>query len=498
MFYYNSGVRGGGMHVLLSNVVIQGNSSFVGNIADIQGGVIEVSNGTLNITGQVSIVKNQAGRYASILYTSHSKINISGHTFISESDGLSDHLRYPAKLDGAIGALHSRLYVTGVLILTKNNGYEGGALNLRHSELEFDGCVQLSNNQAISNGGAVYARNSVIGLKDNNNCNNFQGNTGNRGGAMYLVDSLVHLTGTQNFRWNSAKQGGAMALSGSSKLILGEPLQANFNENLAATDGGAIYYADSVSITQCVDYNQLQQGDCSPESSQCNVFNDEGECFIELKSRESNIQLNFNNNSAGSAGTVFYGGRLDKCRLYVGEGVRDSCSKRIGGTYIVNAVYKIQSISNIVSTDNLTSDISSDPLQVCICTSNTFECEDQQIETVRGKEFTLLAAIVGQNNGIVPSAVRTSLENNVQINATQRIQYTGKVCTPVTYRLFNKNSTTTLVLFPDDGPCRDTRLSQRIIEINFLPCPDGFTLDGIECVCEDRSITTLYLKLQCR
>lgn len=43
---------------------------------------------------------------------------------------------------------------------------------------------------------------------------------------------------------------------------------------------------------------------------------------------------------------------------------------------------------------------------------------------MRGKEFTLLTVIVGQNRGIVPSAVRTSLENNVQINATQRIQYT--------------------------------------------------------------------------
>ena len=40
---------------------------------------------------------------------------------------------------------------------------------------------------------------------------------------------------------------------------------------------------------------------------------------------------------------------------------------------------------------------------------------------MRGKEFALLAVIVGQNRGIVPSAVRTSLENNVQINATQRI-----------------------------------------------------------------------------
>ena len=487
MFYYNNGARGGGMHVLVSNVIIYGNSSFISNTAGIQGGAIEVENGTLNVTGRVALVKNQAFTYASILYARRSKITISGHTLISESDTLGDQLslQYSAGLDGAFGVLQSRVYVTGELILAKNNGYEGAAINARDTDLDVKGCLQFFNNKAISSGGVVYARNSVITLRNANNCSNFHGNTARRGGAVYLIDSSIHLIGTQNFTQNSAQQGGAMALSSSSKLMLGEQLKVMFYKNQAATDGGAIYYADSVSITQCMEY--LRLGQCLYEPSQCNVFSDEGECFIELTSHLSDIQLNFVNNSAGNAGTIFYGGRLDKCRLYVGEGVRDSCNDRTGGEYIHDAIKKIQAISNVISDDNLTSDISSDRLQVCICKDNkSFVCEDQRIETVRGKEFTLLAVIVGQNRGIVPSAVRTSLENNVQINATQRIQFTGKECTSITYRLFNKNSTTTLILFPDDGPCRDTTLSQRRIEISFLPCPNGFTLNGLECVCEER------------
>ena len=157
--------------------------------------------------------------------------------------------------------------------------------------------------------------------------------------------------------------------SGSSKLILGEQLEAIFYEDQAATDGGAIYYADSVSITQCIEYKVEQ---CLSEQSQCSVFSDEGECLIELKSHISDIQLNFINNSAGSAGTIFYGGRLDECRLYVGERVRDSCNERIGGAYIQDAISKIQAISNVIKADNLTSDISSDPLQVCICTNDIY------------------------------------------------------------------------------------------------------------------------------
>ena len=93
--------------------------------------------------------------------------------------------------------------------------------------------------------------------------------------------------------------------------------------------------------------------------------------------------------------------------------------------------------------------------------------------------------IIGQNGGVVPSSARISLDNEFQLSATQHIQATGKECTPISYRLSSNKNTTTLVLFPD-GPCRDTGISRREITINFLPCPDGFTLDGSECVCEQR------------
>ena len=76
----------------------------------------------------------------------------------------------------------------------------------------------------------MYARNSVIMLRNANNCSSFHGNTASRGGAAYLIDSSIYLIGTQNFTQNSAQQGGAMALSGSSKLILGEQLEALFCE----------------------------------------------------------------------------------------------------------------------------------------------------------------------------------------------------------------------------------------------------------------------------
>ena len=60
----------------------------------------------------------------------------------------------------------------------------------------------------------MYARDSVslINLRNSNNCSKFHGNSANRDGAMYLIDSSIHLRGTQNFTRNSVQQGGAMAL----------------------------------------------------------------------------------------------------------------------------------------------------------------------------------------------------------------------------------------------------------------------------------------------
>ena len=142
----------------------------------------------------------------------------------------------------------------------------------------------------------------------------------------------------------------------------------------------------------------------------------------------------------------------------------------------------------------ITSSISSDPLQICICYNNNEKnttetvCNHQSstartIKTVSRKEFTFLVVTVGQNKSIVPSFVRTSLDNEVQISAKQRVQPSGKKCTPITYRLFSANNSTKLILFPD-GPCRHIGISRLEISVKFLPCPDGFSLSGSECACD--------------
>ena len=459
-FYRNYAIYGGGLYGILSNVTICGNNTFIENYVDQRGGGMMFFMCNVRITGQASFFKNSAWNAGSSVFIRASNATIGGNMNIS--NGFS---RYSI-LEGSLGFLNSTIYLTGVLILENNTGDLGGAINVKDSQLYISGCIQCFNNIAQLSGGALLVRNSTVNFINNSNCNIFQANIAlERGGAFYAIDSTISLSGLQKFSFNSASQGGAIAIDGSSTLVLTQPLQASFVGN-NATVGGAIFREDSFSANQCADDDR------------------DSNCFIELDST-SNIQLFFINNTAASAGTVFYGGNLDRCRLYLGGGLSDSCGNRIGGNYSDNPIATIKEISGSYVVDNITSNISSDPLQICFCENDILNCHRRTIDTIRGKEFTLMALIVGQSYGIVPSSVRTSLENDIQIRATQRIQATGKECTPITYHLSSSKDTTSLVLFPD-GPCRDTGISRRELTVNFLPCPDGFSLDDSECVCEER------------
>ena len=245
---------------------------------------------------------------------------------------------------------------------------------------------------------------------------------GMEGGAIYSLNSVINMTGRVDFNQNSAQWGGAMAFSGSStKLRLIEPLAVNFVENSAILGGGVIFFEDDAN--QMCFRSQITQ-----------------DCFVELSSIIiSNIGLNFNNNSAERAGRIFYGGHLDTCTPIIG-------GWPFSDGQALNLIAGVSNVNVNVNNynDNTTSNVSSDPLQVCICKSDGMViCDDKEIETVRGREFILPAVIVGQGLGTISSAVRISLDNNTQLGSpAQRIQPTGKACTNITYNLFAENDNT--------------------------------------------------------
>ena len=108
----------------------------------------------------------------------------------------------------------------------------------------------------------------------------------------YMEASLV----PRIFRRGTRLHGCCIVLQANSHLILGEPLQAQFESN-SAIYGGAIYSDESASQFCIFQYNTGN--------------------FYNIHNIESlNITLTFDNNSAAIAGNSIYAQPLYNCYLY--------------------------------------------------------------------------------------------------------------------------------------------------------------------------------------
>ena len=117
------------------------------------------------------------------------------------------------------------------------------------------------------------------------------------------------------------------------------------------------------------------------------------ECFFQLPGQKLSsgldVQLVFKNNSAGDAGRVVYGGAIDNCKL---SGLNSA---------------KVFDMIVHYEADNITSSVSSDPFQICLCENNYPNCSksNKTLSVYPGETFQISVVTIGQRNGIVPAAV---------------------------------------------------------------------------------------------
>ena len=451
LFALNSKVNFSGNNSFNNNTALAGSaitmnsctSNFVGNILFINntadwGGAMMIFNGNYSVSGNISFITNTAFTGGGAIFMNGCTSNLSGNTLFVNNT---------AEMGGAVHIYNSSHSVSGNISFINNSAINaGGAIELSEGTLLMSGNISFINNTCTNcKGGAVAV-------------NGFGGET------------ILNLTGLIRFVNNSANQGGAMAFYGKPRLLLSDPLKMEFIENHADSTGGAISFVEN--NNQCVDPYSLAEGQI---------------CLIKLSSK-TNIHLNFHNNTAGDAGTALYGGALDSCKLYTGGGVRDSCGNIVNASYSYDPINTIRSISNIISSDNVSFDISSDSLRVCICEDSEDNgflfCNENKIETVTGKEITMKAVIVDRDDRIVPMSLRIYLDNDVQlINATQRIQKTGRSCTELNYCLVSGTDSSSVTLVPD---CRGKGTYDMVMQVYYRPCPHATILENSKCVCEHR------------
>ena len=466
-FVNNTAAFGGAMALFAANCDIYGDISFISNNAKIEGGALFLNGSQCSISGKVSFVENSADHGGAIsVYDTETDVTLNSVDFTSNSATYTGGAMYLAYGDHSIAG-------NNVLFVNNYAGFSGGAIKMLSGNHSISGNISFENNLSDNHGGAV-------ALTDNCHISgtfSFINNTAVIGGAIYTEDGIANIHGTLQFVWNSAEQGGAMAFTGTSKLILDDPLTLDFFENHAVLYGGGIFVNDDDD-----DDDQCSNIPKQPKNLE--------ECSFEFSDyHASDIHLNFINNTAVQAGKILHGGSIDNCKLYIQGGYFDDCGNRQGGKYDTDPISKFQNISSVTSVADNISDISSNPLKVCFCDKHgsEFYCADQKRKIVRGEEIIIKAVIVGQSDRIIPSTVRVHLDNSVEINSTQHVQMTTNECTDIRYRLLSSiENTTTLVLFPQDSPCRDSGISRRKIEVTFNICPDAFDLQEGKCVCNKR------------
>ena len=129
------------------------------------------------------------------------------------------------------------------------------------------------------------------------------------------------------------------------------------------------------------------------------------QCFFQLPgqnlSRVFDTQLVFKNDFVDAAGNVLYGGTIDNCKL--------------NGTMNSSAEVLDMSVQSEME-DNRTSNISSDPLYICLCKNDLPDCSISNIQhccdsssVYPGETFQVSLIAVGQRNGTVPSTVRSTI-----------------------------------------------------------------------------------------
>ena len=536
---------GGAIYMEKSNVTIS-NCNFDSNRAAETGGAISVqvashfeistsiirnnfaqygagifcSDKSVVTTSNITATQNNATKQG-ILYFIESNVTFTHSTNISDNvgslfffysnvafrdttivdSGTSNEHELTTTEGGAVTAFLSIVNLEGLTILRDNSASKGGAIHATSSKLYIHGNTLVSNNSALDSGGSIYLYQSELNCAGNSSLELLGNDAADRGGGIHAISSTI----TAEYRFatsahidppyvgskiklinnRAAWVGGGICLENNAKIkvlnlekggVLVKVYTVEFYGNLAEY-GGALYVADNTT-----------SGTCASTSYQ--IHSTLTECFLQIPQLLSislyltikkHTHIEFINNHAVMRGSNLYGGLLDRCTQNPLNEVE------ITHPNTTNGLQYLMEFSNINSSDS----ISSDPVRVCFCQNYKPDCTYQPptINVTKGGRFGVSLVAVDQASHMISAVIHGfPVSDESGISEGQLIQAAADECTNLTYNVFSPHSNDILIIYAD-GPCKDAPLSQRRIQIKFLPCtcPIGFQpdlQDEIRCVCE--------------
>ena len=508
-FTSNTATQGNIMETIGSNTLVSiGNSIFANNTANSIGSIIRCLDGKLSISGgnfisnevekrgegiifisqcSTDIAESIFSKNLGSIYTFNSNLTFSGDlTFESGEEPTSAGNESTSQEGGVITSFQSTvIFARGCSAnFTNNTARNGGAILAIESTFLMYGQTTITNNDisaiANSSGGGISLKQSSFEIRGNCDILN---NSAVRGAGIHAASSTiaVHQPGKLMLAWNNAEFGGGMYLETNSKLYIlkrkrqlsltNDKYYLNFTSN-HANYGGAVYVSD-----------YTNSGTCSPDN----------ECFIQTIALHLNTHENLNTiNILFSENTAsnLFGGLMDRCipspfaEVYSKQRIHYS-----GITYLEN-------ISNI---NRPFHSISSQPVRVCFCNSDTENEPDcsyqfQTISAKKGEAFKVSVVAVDQVNSPMDANITTviSSSSGAGFSEGQQTQSVNSSCRNLTYNVISPHTYETMKLFAD-GPCESAVLSTIQVTIQFTDCtcPVGFeprskekSPTRCECICD--------------
>ena len=291
----------------------------------------------------------------------------------------------------------------------------------------------------------------------------------NVGTAIVAVRSALHFSGTIVFRNNTGYDGGAMSFAGGSYVYISNDTNVVFENNKAENAGGAVF------VNQDATYHCFFRQ--SPEDP-CNL-----PCSIPFN-------LSFINNTAQKGGDAMYEADMSNC-MYCHL---SSCTGEDLVSHTPSGLYLEPSF------DSDPSQISSDPIHVCLCEHRKINCSiTTRNEThYPGEEFTISAVNVGDMQVAVAGTVYAQLLPQYIEAILGELQHfqevTPNYCTELKYTILSKPGLVgmTLTLSSDRilGYEHEENTKRHVVYFNItlLPCPLGFYLSDYphQCICDTK------------
>ena len=467
---------GGGIIASDSDLTFTGNTTFLDNSATFGGAIFTIGNTVLSFCGSNNFINNFAGGGGAIFLAW-------GNTVLNLS-GVNNYINNSAAGGGAIYTLgNTVLNQNGTSNFINNSAEHGGAIyTVNNTVLHLNGVNNFINNSA-SIGGAIYTYNNTV--SSFNGTSNFINNsvsaiTTNANGTL-TFNGTVYFTnnghyGGVNTDYNAGGGGVFMGIKCTFSIL---PNTTVYWENNHARLGGAIYVYDASPLSYCKPLATLVSTE---------------DCFFQLPgqnlSNGIDVQVVFKNNSADDAGSVLYGGAIDNCKLTHGL---DSHSSGEVFDMIVHTDNETE--------DNTTSNISSDPLQICLCESddNLSQCRVSRYRFPRtvypGETFQVPVVAVGQRDGTVLGRVISTIDNTqypgTKLQDYQYLQQGNSTCTKLNYTVLSRVQTqqVEIVLRAEDSPCSKSSGYTLTISVNLHQfCPPGlnFSESASSCICDPR------------